>query len=60
MKTHSYTGRISPAFPFLTYLPIKPDPLPSCPPRRPEKPAHPHEEEESQHGSKHVGLEPIN
>jgi hypothetical protein len=58
MKAHSYTGRITPVFPFLTYLPLKPEPQPGSGQREVEEPTHPHKDQHPQHGSRHSGLEP--
>ncbi len=58
MQTHSYTGRMSPAFPFLTYLPSKPKPCDGAP--EPQIPTHPHEDQHPKHGTRHTGLEPTN
>jgi hypothetical protein len=58
MRTHSYTDRIFPPFPFITYLPHKPKPLPSRGSRQAERPIQPRKKHQSHHGSKHTGLEP--
>ena len=58
MKTHSYTGRIAPNVPFMTYLPFKPESQPHNGFREQERPTHPREEQHPQHGSRHTGLEP--
>lgn len=58
METHSYTNRIAPAFPFMTYLPLSPEPRPNGGSQEMEMPVHPRDERHPQHDSRHTGLEP--
>ena len=51
MEAHSYTGRIAHDFPFITYLPPKPETRPCGGYREAEKPAPPsHKEPASNRG----------
>lgn len=58
MKTHSYISRIPPNVPFLTYLPLKPEPEPCPGVGQPENPIHPNKKNQLPHGAGHTGLEP--
>lgn len=51
LQAHSYTGRIAPGFPFITYFPPKPGTRPFGAYREAEKPAPPaHKEQHPQQG----------
>lgn len=57
MQAHSYTGRIAPGLPFITYLPPKPGTRPCGGYRETEKPVPSSpKEQHPQHGSKPTGL----
>lgn len=58
MKTHSYIDHITHEYPFLEYLPLKPQHHPTDDLGKPKKPVHP-DKQEPKRNPKHLDTEPF-